>query len=85
MSYVHPKLSCVVATPGGRVRLSPSQVWDDDDPFVKDHPEYFAPDPVTVTRSPGYQPVEQATAAPGERRSVRRAPRKPAADDKTKD
>ncbi len=37
------------------------RAFDVDDPFVADHPEYFEP------------PVEQATAAPGEKRSTRRA------------
>ena len=48
-----------------------------DDPVVKAHPELFGDDPVIIARFPGWTPpaddVEQATAAPGERRSTRRA------------
>lgn len=71
--YVHPKTTCVVAYKGERVRLNPNQTWYADDPFVKAHPGFFADDPVNVSRSSGYRPVEQATAAPGEKRATRRS------------
>jgi hypothetical protein len=44
------------------------------DPVVLAHPALFSDDPVVIARYPGWQPdVEQATAAPGERRASRRA------------
>ena len=51
-----------------------------DDPVVLVHPELFSPDPVFIHRTPGYEipkrleepTVEQATAAPGEKRGARR-------------
>lgn len=46
------------------------------DPVVAVHPELFSDTPVIVHRTPGYEfpapVVEQATAAPGERRTGRR-------------
>lgn len=42
--------------------------WDADDPIVKAHPELFSDTPVTVHSSFGKRTVEQATAAPGEKR-----------------
>ena len=51
--------------------------WPADDPVVREHPEYFSTDPrfgMNYSVEPeGYDaPVEQATAAPGERRATRR-------------
>ena len=43
-----------------RVVVFPGARFDADDPFVADHPELFRSD------------VEQATAAPGEKRNARR-------------
>ena len=48
-----------------------------NDPVVLAHPEMFGPEPVVVVY-PGWKPdadevVEQMTAAPGERRTVKRA------------
>lgn len=46
------------------------------DPVVRAHPEMFADEPVVVSVFPGWKPdaeVEQATAAPGEKRATRRA------------
>ena len=42
------------------VTVSPGQAWDDRDAFVRRNLDLFE------------QPVEQATAEPGERRSTRR-------------
>lgn len=59
---------------GVRVRLAEDDPWDADDPFVVAHPEHFADRPL---RTFGYSgasiDVEQASAAPGEKRNVRRA------------
>lgn len=51
--------------------------WPADDPVVQAHPEAFSPDPrygLSYSQQPqGWDdpPVEQATAAPGERRMTR--------------
>ena len=52
--------------------------WSADDPVVKAHPEMFSADPrwglaYSVEPEGWDAPVEQATAAPGERRTIRRA------------
>lgn len=58
---------------GGIVRLAEGDAWDADDPFVRSNPGFFAEDPTKVHHSRGAEaPVEQATAAPGEKRSTRR-------------
>lgn len=61
------------------------QHWSADDPVVRANPDLFSPDPrYGLTFSPGAAPremayapgeeipVEQATAGPGEKRTVRR-------------
>jgi len=70
---------------GGRpILVKKGQHWAAEDPIVKRHPEAFSADPrwgLEYTREPeGYadppyedRPVEQTTAAPGEKRNVRRA------------
>lgn len=73
--YRYPTGVMVVRYNGGRVHLKPSQQWDADDPFVKARPELFRSG-TTVTHSAGFEPVEQATRAPGEKRAVRRGPKK---------
>lgn len=72
--YVYPNCRAVVAWQNGRVRLSPEQSWDADDPFVKARPELFNLDPGRVQRT---EVAESATRAPGEVR--RTPPRKTAA------
>ncbi|HEU4542576.1 MAG TPA: hypothetical protein VFR23_15725 [Jiangellaceae bacterium] len=51
--------------------------WPADDPVVRAYPQYFSDDPrygMNYSVEPeGYDaPVEQATAAPGEKRNTRR-------------
>ena len=51
--------------------------WPADDPIVRQHPDLFSADArygMQYTRQPaGFNaPVEQATAAPGEKRQTRR-------------
>jgi hypothetical protein len=54
--------------------------WPADDPVVAAHPEAFSPDPryglQFSQQPPGWDdpPVEQVTAAPGEKRATRRRP-----------
>jgi hypothetical protein len=63
----------------GSTRVDAGTVWPADDPIVKAQPQGFTADPV---ETPGFRctvkpresrGVEQATAAPGERRNTRRA------------
>lgn len=62
----------------GVVLVKKGEHWPADDPAVKASPSLFSADPRYGLRysaePPGYNdpPVEQATAAPGEKRSVRR-------------
>jgi hypothetical protein len=62
----------------GVVLVHKGEHWPADDPAVKASPSLFSADPRYGLRysaePPGYNdpPVEQATAAPGERRNVRR-------------
>lgn len=63
----------------GETKVDAGTIWPADDPIVKAQPQGFSADPVDA---PGFRctvrpkearSVEQATAAPGERRQVRRA------------
>jgi hypothetical protein len=69
-----------VELPGGGFGvIQKGSHWPADDPIVAAHPEVFTTDPrygMHYSREPaGYDaPVEQATAAPGERRMTRRPP-----------
>lgn len=74
--YVYVRDTCVVRLNGEAVYLQRGDIWDDRDPTVRARPEFFTSDPPRITTTPGWSPpaeVEQATAAPGERRSTRRA------------
>lgn len=65
---------------GGRVMVHKGTHWPAGDPVVEAYPANFSVDPrwgLQYSREPdGWDapPVEQATAAPGERRNVRRVP-----------
>ena len=80
MNVVYATSTTVVITPDlGRHIVEGGQHWPADDPVVKAAPAgLFSPDPryglrTHDNRLPEEPPVEQATAAPGERRSgVRR-------------
>lgn len=67
---VYAAANCVVRYNNLTLRLTPGDPWDATDPFVKSRPDLFSDAPATVHRT--FRPVEQATAAPGERRSTRR-------------
>lgn len=64
---------------GGRVMVRKGTHWPAQDPVVQRYPDRFSDDPrwgMQYTREPtGYDepPVEQATAAPGEKRNTRRS------------
>lgn len=70
----------------GYTRVSKGTHWPADDPVVLEHPDLFSDDPrygLSFSQAPpemAEAPVEQATAAPGERRNLRR-PREARADD----
>lgn len=61
--------------PGGaQVNLRRGQLFPDDHPYVKGREHLFEPADDAAARSGGSgMAVETATAAPGERRSVRRS------------
>jgi hypothetical protein len=75
MEVVYAKDSAVVPLDnGGRVMVRKGTHWPANDPIVKTQPSLFSTDPsygLSYTADP--EPVEQATAAPGEKRNVRRA------------
>lgn len=64
---------------GGRAQVWKGSHWPADDPIVKAFPTHFTADPrygLQFTKQPsGWEdpPVEQATAAPGEKRQTRRS------------
>lgn len=70
LKFVKQSVSTVVN--GSRVRLSKDDPWRDDDPIVKAAPQFFADEPSKVQTSAvkvATPVVEQATAAPGEKRA----------------
>lgn len=80
MNVVYAVTNSVVPLEGGgRVMVRVGSHWPADDPVVVAQPSLFSPDPsYGLNRSgpapePPARPVEQATAAPGEKRTVRRA------------
>lgn len=62
------------APDGGIVAFREGEPWAADDPFVTAHKDLFSDAPPGPSFPRRTAPaVEQATAAPGERRNVRRA------------
>lgn len=61
------------------VAITRGEAWDETDPVVQSHPDWFSPTPPDVRTSGSMvydagsasraKPVEQATAAPGEQRT----------------
>ncbi len=62
------------------VKLQRGQIWDDEDPIVREHPDHFTDDPhahglvrhsgtTPPTRTDSAKAAETATAAPGEKRA----------------
>jgi hypothetical protein len=79
MDVVYASATARVTTPeGGTVMVRKGTHWPADDPIVAQSPSLFSDDPrygLEFSRKPdGFDepPVEQATAAPGERRATRR-------------
>lgn len=76
MKVVYATSNSVVPLPaGGQVYVRAGSHWPADDPVVVAQPSLFSEDPtygLSYSATPTPAPVEQATAAPGERRQVRR-------------
>lgn len=70
--YVYAKQNAATTHRGRTVRTKRGEAWHASDPLVREHPDLFAADPPTVRGTPAEGPVEQATAAPGEKRTTRR-------------
>ncbi len=71
---------------GGGGQIPKGSHWPADDPIVLAHPDLFSDDPrwgmLYSVEPEGYDaPVEQTTAAPGEKRATRRPPPADAASD----
>lgn len=77
--YVFARITGTVQGRAGTLRVREGSVWYADHPLVKEHPDLFSVDPPEVFPR-GWTPpepkvdrvVEQATAAPGEKRGVKR-------------
>jgi len=78
MDVVYAKDTRVVGTgEGGMGRVQKGSHWPAGDPVVKANPDLFSSDPrwgmnFSVEPEGWGAPVEQATAAPGEKRNMRR-------------
>jgi len=72
--YVYGAATVAASYEGSSILVSAGAIWDADDPFVKLHPELFCdhPSPDAVNRTVSRELIEQATAAPGKRRTTRR-------------
>jgi hypothetical protein len=72
MAVKYAKWSTSIVVDGWPVTIVEGDSWDGDDPVVRQNPDAFADEPTVVRRSrPWEAPVEQATAAPGEKRRTR--------------
>ena len=65
--YVYGACEAVAYEDGVRIVVHEDQVWDADDPMVRKRPDLFRFDPLVP-----HGTVEQATAAPGEKRASKR-------------
>jgi hypothetical protein len=70
--YVWATGDAVVQVGKVRAVIKRGECRHDWDHVVKSRPELFSSEPTVVVRAVGDPPVEQATAAPGEKRSTRR-------------
>ena len=61
MAKCYASQDCIVRVNGAPIGVKEGQAFDPKDPVVREYPWLFATD------------VEQATAAPGERRTTRRS------------
>ena len=74
MRIVYARDTLATGTADGlTVSLVAGDPWDAADPLVRQRPELFGPEPPPQSiRRTAAPVIEQATAAPGERRNVRR-------------
>jgi hypothetical protein len=73
MDVVYATTNAVVPLPGGGQHVVRAGThWPADDPIVKAQPSLFSSDPAYGLNYSARPEVEQVTAAPGERRAVRR-------------
>ena len=65
------KASAIIGWKGQTLHLRANSAWKADDPFVVANPDMFADAPEVVETSSGavHRGVEQASAAPGEKRN----------------
>lgn len=71
MAHVFAKSTTVVGTRGGgTTHVQEGEVWSSHDPIVIDHPDLFSDKPTKVRGAK--DTVEEATASPGEKRTVKR-------------
>lgn len=72
--YVYAKASATAGRDGHISRVTKGEVWRADDPLVLANPDLFSDEPTKVAASVSNRAlVEQATAAPGEVRNVKRS------------
>lgn len=73
MHVVYANTTTTISEGPGFVTLTKGEPWDASDPIVKRHPDCFSDQPTRVqTSRRGWTDVEQATAAPGEKRTTKR-------------
>jgi len=77
MGYTYAKSTVSATTRGGIIiKLNVGETWDENDQFVKDHPNLFDKNPPRVRTQSGWVPadvvVETATANPGQKRKTKR-------------
>lgn len=72
MAYKFANMSGTVFIGNRRVALRVDEAWDVSADIVKQRPEMFNDDPSRIHGTPADVPVEQMTAAPGEKRATRR-------------
>jgi hypothetical protein len=84
MDHVFAITSTVIGSPQGTVRIHEGEAWASDDPIVAANPSLFGEKPTKLrrtTQAPAWvpqeeAPVEEATAAPAEKRTTKRAPKR---------
>ena len=72
--YVFAIDTCSLREPGSKypTTIHKGSAWYADSPLVQSYPDMFAAKPTEVFPRNWVAPVEQATAAPGEKRATRR-------------
>lgn len=71
--YAYARDTTLIVDRTGRWNVRAGEVWYADHPVVAAHPDLFSDVPLDVKPRGWEPPVEQASSAPGEKRSTRRA------------